>query len=67
MGGGTCYNYWELGMVVGVDMDGVADDFTKSITEYGQVEVSDVTLATDEPRCTLGSIPNFFKRFVHSA
>ena len=43
----------ELGMTVGVDMDGATDDVTRSINEYGRVEVSDVAPTADEPPLTL--------------
>ena len=58
----------ELGIIAGANMVGeIADDVTKSIIVYGWVDISDGTFAAKEPRCTLGSIPNFCKLFIDSA
>ena len=56
----------ELGIAASANMEGEADEVTRSISVYGRVEVSDVAPETKEPSCNSGLIPKFFKLFANS-
>ena len=52
----------EPGITIGANIVGeTADDVIESITVYGRVDISYVTSAIEELRCSSRSIPNFFK------
>ena len=57
----------EFEMIAGADMDSVDDEVTRSISVYGQVELSDVASAANNPDAIYTTqVPQTFCKLCHN-